>query len=117
MSQETYLTREGEGRLVKPLLLWISDVGRDDLLEREVVFLRLELLAQLLGLDRELAAHGVLDLQDRGVELVWRKGTHVASGMGERHGLRLGQEGVMYAARRKADHEARLDNWTAVDAS
>ena len=79
--------------------------------------LALQLLAQVLGLDCQLTAHGILDLQDRGVELVWREGTPGASSMGERHGLRLGQEGVMYAARRKADHEARLDNWTAVDAS
>ena len=77
MSKETHLTREGEGGLVKPLLLWVSDVGRDDLLKREVVFLRLELLAQLLGLDRELAAYGVLDVLHVRIESVSRERAHI----------------------------------------
>ena len=72
----TYLSREGQRGLVKPLLLGVANVGGDDFLEGEVLVSPLELLAVLLGLDRELAANGVLDLEDGGVEVFGEEGEH-----------------------------------------
>ena len=67
----------------------------------------LELFAELLGLDRELATDGVLHVEYGGVELVCGDGTHGASGGREVRGVNAGQAGeqVMYVtARHKAGH-------------
>ena len=89
-SMQTYLTSERQEGLVKPLLLGVADVGRDDLFEGQTMALALELLAELLSLDRELAADGVLDLENRGVKVGRSEGTHVV-GVTERGWRRPGQ--------------------------
>lgn len=73
---KTYLTREGDGGLVKTLLLWVTDVGVDDSVEGEAMVFGLELCPESLCLYGELTANGVLDVCDCGVEVVWGKGTH-----------------------------------------
>ena len=76
MGTGTYLSGERERRLVEPLLLGVPDVGGDDLVEGEVFVAGGELLAVLLGLDGELAAHSVLYIKDSGVEGVDRERAH-----------------------------------------
>lgn len=78
--KSTHLAGERQERLVKPLLLGVPDVGRDDLLERELVLVALQLLAELFCLDRELAADGVLNLENGRVEVFGREGAHVVGG-------------------------------------
>ena len=106
MGTGTHLSGERERRLVEPLLLGVPDVRGDDFVEGEVFVAGGELFAVLLGLDGELAAHGVLDLEDGRVELVDREGAHFGGGGGEGRGLGPSQteELVMYTARHKADH-------------
>ncbi len=111
MRTRTHLSGESERRLVESLLLGVPDVGGDDLGEREIGGARGELLAVLLCLDRELTAHGILNVGDCGVEFGGGKGTHCGGGVGEERVLResccarqMSPELVMYTARRKADH-------------
>ncbi len=46
----------------------------------------LELVAQLLGFDRELATNSILDLEDGRVEGLRSEGTHFGRSKGERPG-------------------------------
>ena len=76
MGTGTHLSGERERRLVEPLLLGVPDIGGDDLVEGEVFVAGGELFAVLLGLDGELAAHGVLDVEHGWVEVVDGEGLH-----------------------------------------
>ena len=62
MLEDPYLPGEGDRRLIQSFLLRISDVGRDDLIERETVVGFFELVSENLSLDSELAAHSILYL-------------------------------------------------------
>ena len=73
--QTAYLASEGDGSLVQSLLLWIPDVGIDDLVERMSMVGLLEVVAQLLCLDGELAAHSVLNTVKSGI-YVSESGAH-----------------------------------------
>lgn len=65
--QAAYLASEGDRSLVQSLLLRVPDVGIDDLVERMSMVRLLEVVAQLLGLDSELAADGILDTVEGGI--------------------------------------------------
>jgi hypothetical protein len=88
MERRSYLTRERQRRLIKPLLLWVADVRGDDPVELQALSLCrggslaavVELYTVLLGLDRQLAADGVLDLGECGVQVLGGE-THVGPGM------------------------------------
>lgn len=76
-SVETYLTGEGKGRLVKALLLGVTNVGADNPGERETMVLGLcELDSELFCLDSELATYGVLNFCHGGVEVCGGEGMH-----------------------------------------
>lgn len=76
VGRRTYLPRERYRWLVEPLLLWVPDVGADDLVKGQAMVVLVELLAVVLGLDCELAADGVLDGEDGGVEGRGCEGAH-----------------------------------------
>lgn len=77
---KTYLAGKGNRWLIQPLLLGISDIGRDDLVKGKPMARLLELIAKCLCLDGELATYGILDFEKSGVEGVeskiahWRRG-------------------------------------------
>jgi hypothetical protein len=62
--------------MVEPLLLGIPNIARYDFIERQAMATRLELLAEYIGLDSELAAHSILHRQKLGVDRIECKGTH-----------------------------------------
>lgn len=87
---ETNLSTKGDRRLIEALLLRVSDVGRHNLGERQrrrgvLIF---QSHAELFGSDSQLAADGVLDVVDSGVEVVdgkhggRRESTEVVVGWG-----------------------------------
>ena len=69
-SVRAHLAIECNRRLVEPLLLGVADVGRDDLVEGEVLVAIAELRAVLLGLNSKLAANGVLGSNDVLVDVI-----------------------------------------------
>ena len=75
----THLARESKRGLVETLLLGVANVRVDDPLERQLLA-RLELVTEVLCFDGELAAHGVLDIKDGGVEICDRKLVHGSCG-------------------------------------
>lgn len=79
LNQAQDLAEEGDGLLVE--LLRVADVGRDDLGEGQARLAAAELGAELLRLDGQLAADGVLGLDDVGVDVALVQ----ASGRGGRH--------------------------------
>lgn len=76
----THLAREGKGGLVEAFLLGVANVRVDDPLERQLVT-RLQPVAEVLCLDGELATHGVLDIEDGGVEVCDGELVHVVNKM------------------------------------
>lgn len=68
LDQTQDLAEEGDGLLVE--LLGVADVGGDDLVEGQVLVAPGELGSVLLRSDGELASHGVLCLDDMGVDVV-----------------------------------------------
>lgn len=73
---QTYLARKGDRWLIQPLLLRISNIGRDDLIKGKPMGRLLELVAECLCLDGELATYGILDFEKSGVEGVDGKIAH-----------------------------------------
>jgi hypothetical protein len=57
-------------------LLRVSDVGRDDFIEREAMVRHFQLVSEDLGLDGEFATHGILYFLEGRVETVYSKWTH-----------------------------------------
>jgi hypothetical protein len=88
VERPSYLTRKRQRGLVKPLLLRVADVRGDDPVELQALSLCrggglagvVELHAVLLGLDRELATDGVLDLGKCWIEVLGGE-THIGPGM------------------------------------
>ena len=57
--------------MIKPSLLRVPDVRGDDLVERQVMGgVRLELHPVFLGFDGQLTAHGILDVENRGIQRI-----------------------------------------------
>lgn len=75
-SRAAYLASEGYWRLVKPLLLRVSNVRGDHSVERESMVGLLKEFAVVFGLDGKLATHGVLDVADCGVQSVCSERAH-----------------------------------------
>jgi hypothetical protein len=65
-----HLAIEGDWRLIEPDLLRVPDVRRNDLVEREIVWASFESHAIFLGLDGQLAAYGVLNVEYRRIQRV-----------------------------------------------
>ena len=79
-----YLAVECDRRLIKPGLLRVPDVRGDDLVERQVMGgVRLELHPVFLGFDGQLTAHGILDVENRGIQRIDCE-RHVVSAAAER---------------------------------
>jgi len=57
-------------------LLGVSDIGRDDFVERKAMVGLLELISEDLSLDGELATHSILYLLKGGVKSVYGEGAH-----------------------------------------
>jgi hypothetical protein len=72
----THLPGKCKRFLVKPLLLWVPNVGRDDLAEWYALRVILELVAENFGFDGKFSTDGVLDVEDVGVEGFGGEGTH-----------------------------------------
>lgn len=68
LEQREHLAEEGDGLLVQ--LLGVPDVGGDDLVEGQVLVAGGQLGAEELGLDGQLAPHGVLGGHDILVDVV-----------------------------------------------
>lgn len=76
-----YLAIEGDWRLIEPSLLRIPDVRRDDLVEGQAMGsgVRLELYAVFLGFDGQLTAHGILDIENRGIQRIDCESAHITA--------------------------------------
>lgn len=75
-----YLAIEGDWRLIEPGLLRVPDVRRDDLVEGQAMgSVRLELYAVFLGFNGQLTAHGILDIEDRGIQRIDCESAHIVS--------------------------------------
>jgi hypothetical protein len=72
----TYLACKGNWWLIQSLLLGVPDVGGDNLVKWKSMVLLLELFAQKLRLDGELAANSILNFLKSGVQVVERKLWH-----------------------------------------
>src|SRR6266702_1172860 len=76
-SKTTHLSDECNRWLIKPHLLRVPNVRRDDLVERQaVIVFRLELYAVLLCPNGQLATHGILDVEKGGIQGIDRECTH-----------------------------------------
>jgi hypothetical protein len=76
-ARTTHLSGEGDWRLIQALLLWVPNIGRDDLLEGQTIVWDLELHAIIFGFDCQFAANSILYFQQRRIEGVDGEGTHV----------------------------------------
>ena len=76
----THLSDERNRWLIKPNLLRVPNVRRDDLVEWQAVIVsRLEPYTVLLGPDGQLATYSILDVEESGVQRIDCEPTHAFS--------------------------------------